>query len=111
MICGDYMPRNIAALAPKGRLVFIAVQGGSKAEVDFLPVMLKRLTISGSTLRARPVAEKAQITYALKRNVWPLFDKGLLTPVIDRVYPLSEVAEAHKRMESSQHIGKLILVP
>ena len=108
-IGGDYLPRNIACLARDGRLVNIAYMKGSTVKVDFLPVMLKCLTLTGSTLRARPVKEKARIADALKEMVWPLLEKGEIFPVIDSVYKLSEAADAHRRMEQSKHIGKILL--
>lgn len=109
MVGGDYIQRNISALAPDGRLVQIAFLKGSKAELDLMPVMLKRLTVTGSTLRARPVAEKASIAAALKAKVWPLLEAGQLKPVIHTTLPLAEAAEAHRLMESNRHIGKIIL--
>lgn len=109
MVGGDYLQRNISALAPDGRLVQIAFLKGSKAELDLMPVMLKRLSITGSTLRARPVAEKASIAAALKAKVWPLLEAGRLKPVIHTTLPLAEAAEAHRLMESNRHIGKIIL--
>lgn len=109
MVGGDYIARNIAALARDGRLVNIAYQNGAKAEIDFLQVMLRRLTITGSTLRARPVEEKAQIASALRREVWPLLEKGTLKPVIDSVFPLAEAGKAHARMEAGSHAGKIVL--
>ncbi|HRW61096.1 MAG TPA: NAD(P)H-quinone oxidoreductase [Defluviicoccus sp.] len=109
MVGGDYIQRNISALAPDGRLVQIAFLKGSKAELDLMPVMLKRLTVTGSTLRARPVAEKASIAAALKTKVWPLLEAGQLKPVIHTTLPLAQAAEAHRLMESNRHIGKIIL--
>ncbi|MDG4601546.1 MAG: NAD(P)H-quinone oxidoreductase [Defluviicoccus sp.] len=109
MVGGDYIQRNISALAPDGRLVQIAFLKGSKAELDLMPVMLKRLTVTGSTLRARPVAEKASIAAALKAKVWPLLEAGRLKPVIHTTLPLAQAAEAHRLMESNRHIGKIIL--
>ncbi len=109
MVGGDYIQRNISALAPDGRLVQIAFLKGSKAELDLMPVMLKRLTVTGSTLRARPVAEKASIAAALKAKVWPLLEAGQLKPVIHTTLPLAQAAEAHRLMESNRHIGKIIL--
>ena len=109
MVGGDYLQRNISALAPDGRLVQIAFLKGSKAELDLMPVMLKRLTVTGSTLRARPVAEKASIAAALKAKVWPLLEAGQLKPVIHTTLPLAQAAEAHRLMESNRHIGKIIL--
>ena len=109
MVGGDYIERNIAALAPGGRLVNIAFLGGSKAEVNFLPVMLKRLTLTGSTLRPRSVAEKAEIAESLKREVWPLLNSGTIKPVVDSTFPLAQARAAHELMEASTHIGKIIL--
>lgn len=111
MVGGDYIPRNIACLNRNGRYVFIAFLRGSKQEVDFLKVMTHRLRISGSTLRPRPVEEKAAIAGALRRKVWPLFESRKLKPVIDSVFPLAEAAAAHRRMEGSAHIGKILLTP
>ena len=109
MVGGEYIARNIKALAPDGRLCQIAFLGGSKAEVDFLPVMLKRLTLTGSTLRPRPVDFKAAIARALEQNVWPLVEKGTVRPVVFKTLPLAQAAEAHRLMESSAHIGKIVL--
>ncbi len=109
MVGGDYIARNIKALAPEGRLCQIAFLGGSKAEIDFLPVMLKRLSLSGSTLRPRPVAFKAEIARSLAEKVWPLVEKGQVKPVIFKTLPLAEAAAAHHLMESSAHIGKIVL--
>ncbi len=109
MVGGDYIQRDIKALAPDGRLCFIAFLGGSKAEVDFLPAMLKRLTITGSTLRARDVAFKGAIAEALREKAWPLIEAGQVKPVLHKTFPLAQAAEAHRLMESSQHIGKIVL--
>ncbi|MFP6744630.1 MAG: NAD(P)H-quinone oxidoreductase [Alphaproteobacteria bacterium] len=109
MVGGDYVARDVKALRPEGRLVFIAFLGGSKVDFDFLPLMLKRLTISGSTLRPRGVEEKGQIADELRREVWPLLDGGRMAPVMDSTYPLAEAAAAHARMESGEHIGKIVL--
>jgi putative PIG3 family NAD(P)H quinone oxidoreductase len=109
MVGGDYIARNIKALAPDGRLCQIAFLGGSKAVVDFLPMMLKRLTLTGSTLRPRPVEFKAAIARALEKNVWPLVEKGAVKPVLFKTLPLAQAAEAHRLMESSAHIGKIVL--
>ena len=102
MIAGDYLPRNLKCLAVEGRLVQIALQ-------NLLPVMLKRLTITGSTLRPRSVAQKAEIAAALKAKVWPLIAQGKVKPVIHATFPLKEAAKAHALMESSKHIGKILL--
>jgi len=109
MVGGDYIPRDIKALAEDGRLSFIAFLGGPKAEVNFAAVMMKRLTITGSTLRARPVAVKAQLAAELKEKVWPLLDAGEVAPVMAAAFPLAEAAKAHALMESSDHIGKIVL--
>lgn len=110
MVGGPYATRNVRSLALDGRLVLIAFLGGSKAEnFDFVQVMVKRLTITGSTMRPRTTAQKAGIAQELRAKVWPLLDAGQCAPVIHATFPLSEVAEAHRLMESSQHIGKIIL--
>ena len=109
MIGGSYIPRNIAVAARDGRIVNIAFLEGAKAEVDFLPVMLKRLTLTGSTLRIRSVAEKAEIARALEEWIWPLIERGTIKPEIYRTFPMREAAAAHELMESSAHIGKIVL--
>ena len=109
MVGGDYIQRNISALAPDGRLCYIAFLGGAKAEVDFLPVMLKRITISGSTLRARSVAFKAAIAQNLRDRVWPRVAAGEIKPVVHQTFPLAEAAAAQRLMETSTHIGKIVL--
>jgi putative PIG3 family NAD(P)H quinone oxidoreductase len=109
MVGGDYFSRNIAALAVEGRLVQIALQAGGKAEFEFFPVMMKRLTLTGSTLRPRTVEQKAAIAEALRQQVWPLLDAGRVKPIIDSTYALAEADQAHARMESSQHVGKIML--
>jgi NADPH:quinone reductase len=106
---GDYLPRNLKALAMDGRLVQIGLMGGDSSSVDLRRVLGRRLTITGSTLRPRSVAEKGQIAAALEREVWPLLDRGAITPVVDRTFPLHEAAAAHHLMESSEHIGKIVL--
>ncbi len=110
MVGGDYIAKNLKAVAMHGRIVMIAFQKGSRVEVDWMPLMLKRLTFTGSTLRARSVAEKADIARALERHVWPLFGAEQLKPIIFRTYPLTQAAAAHALMESSEHIGKIVLV-
>lgn len=111
MVGGDYIPRNIRCLALDGRLVMIAFLRGSKvAEIDFLPVMTRRLTITGSTMRPRTTAQKGAIAAALLRHVWPVLEAGRCGPVIHTVFPLAEAAEAHRLMESGQHIGKIVLL-
>ena len=107
---GDYLPRNIDCLRLNGRLVQIGLLSGARAHIDLSRVMQRRLTITGSTLRARTVAEKGAIAHDLERNVWPLVAAGRVRPVIDSTFPLADAAEAHRRMESSEHIGKIVLV-
>jgi NADPH:quinone reductase len=109
MIGGDYVDRNFEAAAVEGRIVQIATQKGPKVTIDLRRLMLKRLTHTGSTLRARPVADKAAIARALQEQVWPLLESGKVRPVIDSTYPLAQAAEAHARMETSLHIGKIML--
>ncbi len=109
MVGGEYLPRNVAALADDGRLVQIAFLGGPKVTLNFAPVMMRRLTITGSTLRPQSVAAKARIAEALEREVWPLLASGRIAPVIDGEFALNDAALAHARMESSQHIGKIVL--
>jgi len=109
MVGGSYIERNIDALAVEGRLVQIAFLEASRAEIDFLPMMIKRLTITGSTLRPRTVAQKAEIAGELRRKVWPLIEAGKVKPLIYRTFPLAEAAAAHALMESSTHIGKIML--
>ena len=110
MVGGDYVPRNVSAAALEGRIAIIATQGGSKAELDLRPLMLKRLTISASTLRAQPIASKGRIAAALRERVWPLFESRGLKPVIHARFPLSDAAGAHRLMESDTHIGKIVLL-
>jgi len=110
MVGGDYIERNLLAAAPDGRIVNIAYLNGAIAEVNFMPIMLKRLTLTGSTLRARPVEEKAQIARQLEEKIWPLIATGKIYPVIHTQFALTQAAQAHKLMESSAHIGKIILV-
>ncbi len=110
MVGGDYVPRNLRCLALEGRLVQIAWLKGSKISADFARLMLKRLTWTGSTLRPRSVEEKGRIARALEEKVWPLLERGEVRPVIHRTFPLERAAEAHALMESSTHIGKLLLV-
>lgn len=109
MVGGDYLPRNVKLLATEGRLVNIAFLQGSKIELNFMPVMLKRLTLTGSTLRPRPVADKAAIAAELRRQVWPLLSAGRVRPVLHARFPLAEARAAHQLLESSAHIGKIVL--
>ena len=109
MVGGDYLPRNIAAAAPEGRIVQISTLAGPKTELDLRQVMQKRLTLTGSTLRNRPVAFKAEVARALEETIWPIIKQGRYKPVIDRIYPLEEAVDAHKRIDGGEHIGKIIL--
>jgi NADPH2:quinone reductase len=109
MVGGDYVARNFKVAAINGRIVVIAFQQGSRLDIDLLPIMLKRLTLTGSTLRPRSVAEKAEIARALEETVWPMFAAGQCRPIIHRTFPLAEAAQAHALMESSEHIGKIVL--
>ncbi len=110
MVGGDYVARNIDALAVDGRHVSIAFLKGSKVEIDLQKVMAKRLTLTGSTLRPRSVAEKGAIAAALQAEVWPLIEAGRIRPVIHATFPLTRASEAHALMESSAHVGKIILL-
>jgi NADPH2:quinone reductase len=110
MVGGDYFARNIDALAVEGRLVEIATLQGVKAELNIQTIMQRRLTITGSTLRARPVADKGAIAAELRQHVWPLLESGAVKPIVHATFPLRNAAEAHRVMESSAHIGKLLLV-
>jgi NADPH:quinone reductase len=109
MIGGSYLARNMEAAAVEGRLVVISLIGGARAEINLSTVMGKRLTLTGSTLRARTVAQKAAVAEGVLRNVWPLLTKGRVRPVIHATFPLAEASEAHRLMETSQHIGKIVL--
>jgi len=109
MVGGDYFDRNLKAAAIEGRLVIIAMQGGARAEIKLNVVLAKRLTVAGSTLRARTVGEKAAVADAVRANVWPLLSSGRVRPIIHATFPLAEAAAAHQLMESSNHIGKIVL--
>ena len=109
MVGGDYVERNYEAAAVEGRIVQIAFQGAAKATVNYMRLMLKRLHHTGSTLRSRSNADKTAIARAIEAKVWPLVAAGKVRPVIDKTFPLAEAAAAHARMESSQHIGKIVL--
>jgi NADPH:quinone reductase len=109
MVGGDYLPRNVAAAATEGRIALIATQGGTRSELDLRPLMMKRLTLTASTLRAQPVANKGRIADALRANVWPLFATKNLRPRIHARFPLAAAARAHELMESGSHFGKIIL--
>jgi len=109
MVAGEYIGRDVKCLAEDGRIVIIAVQGGSQSTVDASLVLRRRLVITGSTLRPRPVAFKAKIAEALRKTAWPWLESGAVKPVIHQVFPAAEAARAHALMESNQHIGKLVL--
>ena len=109
MVGGDYVPRNLQCLADDGRHVSIAVQGGASATIPLFDVMRRRLTLTGSTLRAREAGFKALVTDEIARTVWPHVEAGRVKPVIDRTYPLAEAAAAHARMEAGDHVGKIVL--
>jgi NADPH2:quinone reductase len=109
MVGGDYVPKELKCLADEGRLVFIAFLRGHKAELDINEVMRRRLTVTGSTLRPRPVEYKGALARSLREKIWPLIEAGRIKPQIFRTFPLEQAADAHRLMESSQHIGKLVL--
>lgn len=109
MVGGDYIQRNMSAAAVRGRIVNIAYQSGIAANVNFAPMMMKRLTLIATTLRARTNVEKGTIRDSLAREVWPLIAAGKIQPVIDRVFPLAAAQAAHERMKKSDHIGKILL--
>ncbi len=109
MVAGEYIGRDVKCLAEDGRIVIIAVQGGSQSTVDASLVLRRRLVITGSTLRPRPVAFKAKIAEALRKTAWPWLESGVVKPVIHQVFPAAEAAKAHALMETNQHIGKLVL--
>lgn len=109
MVGGDYLPRNVRALADDGRLVQIAFLQGPKVELNFAQLMMRRLTITGSTLRPQSDLAKADIAQQLRRHVWPLLSAGKIAPVMDQEFALADASSAHVRMESSQHIGKIVL--
>jgi NADPH:quinone reductase-like Zn-dependent oxidoreductase len=109
MVGGDYLPRNLACLAEDGRHVTIAVQGGVRAEINLVQIMLRRLSLSGSTMRARSDTFKALLAQEIEANVWPSVANGELRPVMDRVFPLEQAGLAHARMEKGEHMGKIVL--
>ena len=111
MVGGDYIQRNLKALAPDGRLVFIGFLNGAKAEVNFTPILLKRLKVTGSTLRARDIAFKAEVAQKLRQQVWPLLSSGAVRVLVHSTFDLRDAASAHRLMESSEHIGKIVLTP
>ncbi|MGH8678379.1 MAG: zinc-binding dehydrogenase, partial [Burkholderiales bacterium] len=109
MVAGDYVPRELTCLADDGRLALIAFLGGSKATIDMNNILRRRLTITGSTLRPRPVEIKGAVAKALEEKVWPLIEVGRIRPVVFRSFPLEQASAAHALMESSAHIGKIML--
>ena len=109
MVGGSYVPRNLACLAEEGRHVSIAVMGGATAEIPIFDIMRRRLTLTGSTLRPRPVEFKTMVRDEIRETVWPYVEGGKLMPVLDSTYPLNRAAEAHARMESGDHVGKIVL--
>ena len=111
MVGGDYVPRNLRCLAEEGRHVSIATQGGARTELNIVDVMRHRLTLTGSTLRPRPVAFKSAVAEEIRREVWPFVESGQLRPVMDKSFPLGEAPAAHARMEAGAHIGKIVLLP
>jgi putative PIG3 family NAD(P)H quinone oxidoreductase len=111
MVGGEYVGRNLAALAQDGRLVQIGMMSGDAAPIDLRRILSRRLTVTGSTLRPRSPSEKGQIAAALRQTVWPLLEEGRVKPVVFRTFPLADAAGAHRLMESSQHIGKILLIP
>jgi putative PIG3 family NAD(P)H quinone oxidoreductase len=110
MVGGDYLDRNLQVAAVEGRLVIIAMVGGARAELKLNTLLMKRLTVTGSTLRSRSVAEKSAVADAVRANVWPLIEAGRVRPVMHATFPLAEAAAAHRLMESSNHIGKIVLI-
>lgn len=109
MRAGDFFPRNLQLLSPGGRMVHIASLAGREVTLDVGLMMRKRAVITGTTLRARPIAEKGRIAQALRENVWPLLDKGRISPRVDRIFPLADVLAAHKSLEAGEIVGKIVL--
>ncbi len=109
MVAGSYVARNLELAALEGRVVTISLLGGAKAEINMGTILTKRLTLTGSTLRSRTVAQKAEVADAVRKNIWPLLAAGRVRPVIHATFPLAEASEAHRLMESSNHIGKIVL--
>jgi NADPH2:quinone reductase len=110
MIGGDYFPRHVALLATRGRLVHIATSHGSQVTTDLRSIMMKRLVVTGSTLRPRPVEEKSALARSVEQEVWPLFANGQIRPIVNSAFPLEQAADAHRLMESGRHTGKIVLV-
>ncbi len=109
IVGGSYLAKNIKCLTQEGRMVIIATQGGIKGELNMLAIMQKRLTVTGSTLRPRSIEQKAEIARQLHKHAWPALEKGTVKPIIDSVFPMDQVRQAHRRLESDGHIGKVIL--
>jgi putative PIG3 family NAD(P)H quinone oxidoreductase len=109
MVAGDYVQRNIEVLAMNGRLVMIGRQGGVKSEIDVMPILRKRLVLTGSTLRTRSVEEKGALAQSVYQHVWPLFESGAIRVIVHQTFPLPHASEAHRLMESSAHVGKIVL--
>jgi len=109
MVAGSYVARNLEIAAVEGRIVTISLLGGGKAEINMALILTKRLTLTGSTLRARSVAQKAEVADAVRKNVWPLLSSGRVRPIIHATFPLAEASAAHRLMETSTHIGKIVL--
>jgi putative PIG3 family NAD(P)H quinone oxidoreductase len=110
IIGGDYFARNLECLALNGRLVQVGVMGGARAQIDLTAILHRRLTVTGSTLRARSVAEKGAIARDLEEHVWPMLADGRVAPIIDRTFPLTDAAGAHRRLESGDQVGKIVLI-
>jgi putative PIG3 family NAD(P)H quinone oxidoreductase len=111
IIGAKYLDRNVAALAPDGRIAILGLQGGRRGELDLGALMAKRGSVSATTLRARPAADKARIVKGVRERVWPLVDAGAIRPIIDRTFPMAQASAAHRLMESSDHLGKILLLP
>ena len=109
MVGGDYIQKNLDVVAPEGRIVAIAFIRGFKAEINFAPMLLKRVTLTGSTLRAQTFAQKAVMVRELLEHVYPHLERGEIHPVIDSVYPMAQAADAHARMQDGEHMGKILL--
>ena len=109
IVAGSYVARNIEAAAVEGRIVVISMLGGSRAEINMNKILIKRLTLTGTTLRSRSIAQKGAVAAGVRKNVWPLLEAGRAKPVIHATFPLADAAEAHRLMESSNHIGKIVL--
>jgi NADPH2:quinone reductase len=109
MVGGDYIQKNLNLAAPEGRIVNIAYMRGFTAEVNFAPLLMKRITMTGSTLRAQTFAQKSVMVQEIMEHIYPLLENGAIKPMIDSIYPLEKVEEAHSRMQSGHHMGKIIL--